>query len=51
MTKINVNGKDCELKDVPGETPLLWVLRDYLGLTGLLCHLGGRRWEVESRHH
>src|SRR5580700_3281658 len=34
MTKINVNGKDLELKDVPGETPLLWVLRDHLGLTG-----------------
>jgi isoquinoline 1-oxidoreductase alpha subunit len=34
VTKINVNGKDHELKDVPGETPLLWVLRDHLGLTG-----------------
>lgn len=34
MTKINVNGKDHELKDVSGDTPLLWVLRDHLGLTG-----------------
>jgi isoquinoline 1-oxidoreductase subunit alpha len=34
VTKINVNGKDRELKDVSGETPLLWVLRDHLGLTG-----------------
>jgi isoquinoline 1-oxidoreductase subunit alpha len=34
MTKINVNGKDFELKDVPADTPLLWVLRDHLGLTG-----------------
>ena len=34
MTKINVNGKVHELKDVPEETPLLWVLRDHLGLTG-----------------
>jgi aerobic-type carbon monoxide dehydrogenase small subunit (CoxS/CutS family) len=34
VTKINVNGKDRELKNVPGETPLLWVLRDHLGLTG-----------------
>jgi isoquinoline 1-oxidoreductase alpha subunit len=33
-TKINVNGKVHELKNVPGETPLLWVLRDHLGLTG-----------------
>ena len=34
VTKINVNGKDHELKDVSGDTPLLWVLRDHLGLTG-----------------
>lgn len=34
MTKIKVNGKVHELKDVPEETPLLWVLRDNLGLTG-----------------
>ncbi len=34
MTSINVNGKDYDLKDVPDETPLLWVLRDQLGLTG-----------------
>ena len=34
MTKINVNGTVHELKDVSDETPLLWVLRDLLGLTG-----------------
>lgn len=34
MTKINVNGKDYEPKNVSGDTPLLWVLRDHLGLTG-----------------
>jgi len=34
MTKINVNGKDYDLQGVPDETPLLWVLRDHLGLTG-----------------
>ena len=34
MAMINVNGKDHELKDVPEDTPLLWVLRDTLGLTG-----------------
>ncbi len=34
MTKIKVNGKIHELTDVPGDTPLLWVLRDNLGLTG-----------------
>ena len=33
MTKLNVNGKAVEV-DVDPETPLLWVLRDTLGLTG-----------------
>jgi isoquinoline 1-oxidoreductase alpha subunit len=32
-TTFNVNGKSVEV-DVPGDTPLLWVLRDDLGLTG-----------------
>lgn len=52
MTKLTVNGKSVEV-DVDPETPLLWVLRDTLGLTGTkfgcgmaLCgactvHLGG----------
>lgn len=31
--KINVNGRDRDV-DVPGEMPLLWVLRDELGLVG-----------------
>ncbi|MCA9200135.1 MAG: (2Fe-2S)-binding protein [Planctomycetales bacterium] len=34
MTTINVNGKDLALDDIPDDTPLLWVLRDHLGLTG-----------------
>ncbi|MBX3422729.1 MAG: (2Fe-2S)-binding protein [Pirellulaceae bacterium] len=34
MTTIKVNGKIHELSDVPEDTPLLWVLRDNLGLTG-----------------
>ena len=35
MITINVNGKDHELQDdVADDTPLLWVLRDTLGLTG-----------------
>jgi aerobic-type carbon monoxide dehydrogenase small subunit (CoxS/CutS family) len=53
VTKLNVNGKAVEV-DVDPETPLLWVLRDTLGLTGTkfgcgmaLCgactvHLGGQ---------
>lgn len=34
MTKIKVNGTVHDLGDVPADTPLLWVLRDNLGLTG-----------------
>jgi isoquinoline 1-oxidoreductase alpha subunit len=33
VTKLNVNGKTVEV-DVDPQTPLLWVLRDTLGLTG-----------------
>ena len=33
MIRLTVNGKQHEI-DVDGETPLLWVLRDHLGLTG-----------------
>jgi isoquinoline 1-oxidoreductase subunit alpha len=33
MIKLNVNGRDMQV-DVDPETPLLWVLRDTLGLTG-----------------
>lgn len=31
--RLNVNGEDHEV-DVPEEMPLLWVLRDVIGLTG-----------------
>lgn len=35
MISLNVNGKDYDLgDDVSEDTPLLWVLRDHLGLTG-----------------
>lgn len=34
MASINVNGVEHDLPDVPDDTPLLWVLRDHLGLTG-----------------
>ena len=33
MIELNINGKTQAL-DVPGETPLLWALRDELGMTG-----------------
>ncbi|MEM8735310.1 MAG: (2Fe-2S)-binding protein [Planctomycetota bacterium] len=34
MAKLRVNGTDYELEDTPEDTPLLWVLRDTIGLTG-----------------
>ena len=34
MLRLNVNGKVQELSDAEASTPLLWVLRDALGLTG-----------------
>jgi isoquinoline 1-oxidoreductase alpha subunit len=33
MTSVTVNGKPQKI-DLPGDTPLLWALRDHLGLTG-----------------
>jgi isoquinoline 1-oxidoreductase alpha subunit len=33
MMKLSVNGKTVDL-DVEGDTPLLWVIRDEVGLTG-----------------
>jgi isoquinoline 1-oxidoreductase alpha subunit len=33
MTTLQINGKSMQV-DAPQDTPLLWVLRDHLGLTG-----------------
>ncbi|WKJ90372.1 (2Fe-2S)-binding protein [Methylomonas montana] len=33
MTTLTINGKRRKI-DLPADTPLLWVLRDHLGLTG-----------------
>ncbi len=33
MTDFELNGKPIQV-DAPDETPLLWILRDHLGLTG-----------------
>jgi len=33
MTTLNINGRDVTV-DVPTDMPLLWVLRDVVGLTG-----------------
>lgn len=34
MSKLRINGKEQSLDGVDPKTPLLWVLRDHLGLTG-----------------
>lgn len=34
MLRLTVNGKERQLEDVDESTPLLWVLRDELGLVG-----------------
>jgi isoquinoline 1-oxidoreductase alpha subunit len=33
MTRFELNGKNIEV-DAPTDTPVLWVLRDHLGMTG-----------------
>lgn len=33
MIKLTINGRPYEI-DLPGDTPLLWALRDQIGLTG-----------------
>src|SRR5205807_6302826 len=33
MPILNINGRNMSV-DAPGDTPLLWALRDHLGLTG-----------------
>ena len=33
MAKFSVNGEDIDFRASP-DTPLLWVIRDHLGLTG-----------------
>ena len=41
MVRLNVNGEEHVLEEVDASTPLLWVLRDHLGLTGTKFGCGG----------
>ena len=40
MAELNVNGKKYKV-DVDPETPLLWVIREQVGLTGTKYGCGG----------
>jgi isoquinoline 1-oxidoreductase alpha subunit len=42
MTTLTVNGRRVDI-DMPADTPLLWALRDYLGLTGTKFGCGAAR--------
>ena len=35
MVKLNVNGRSVEV-DADPDTPLLWAIREQIGLTGIL---------------
>jgi len=39
--QLNINGRDYQLTDVDSETPLLWILRDHIGLLGTKFGCGG----------
>jgi len=41
MVQLTVNGTEHVLEDVDPSTPLLWVLRDHLGLVGTKFGCGG----------
>lgn len=41
MVRLDVNGRQHELDIADGSTPLLWVLRDQLGLVGTKFGCGG----------
>ena len=41
MLRFNVNGHEHELEIADSSTPLLWVLRDHLGLVGTKFGCGG----------
>jgi isoquinoline 1-oxidoreductase alpha subunit len=49
MVTLNVNGKTQQV-DVPPDTPLLWALRDALGLTGTKYGCGMALWGACTVH-
>ncbi len=39
--QLEVNGRDYEIKDIAPDTPLLWAIRDHVGLVGTKFGCGG----------
>src|SRR5206468_2358728 len=50
MAKLNVNGKVRDV-DVEADTPLLWVLREQVGLTGTKYGCGGTYQRIRTAVH
>jgi isoquinoline 1-oxidoreductase subunit alpha len=46
---INVNGGDHEI-DAPDDMPLLWAIRDLLGLTGTKFGCGIAQWRLHCSY-
>ena len=47
MVTLNINGHDHSV-DVPNDTPLLWVVREHLQMTG--TKFGLRGWLMRRLH-
>src|SRR6516164_64707 len=47
MARLTVNGRACDV-DVDSDTPLLWVLRDTLGLMGTKYGWDCRVWRLHG---
>jgi len=52
MTTLSINGRDHSV-DVPSDTPLLWVIREHLQMTGTKfgCGAGFRRARTLAADH
>src|SRR3979409_33345 len=49
MAKLNINGKTRDVQAEP-DTPLLWVIREHVGLTGTKYGCGIAHWRACSVH-
>ena len=45
MANLNINGKTISV-DVEDDTPLLWAIRENVGLTGTKYGCGIARWDL-----